>query len=560
VKRILASAVLAVALLLGLALPASAAGGVSSLWVASTNGSTASVAAYLTGSGVPVSWATAGGSPFVVSELLPEEQAGAVLGAAVPPNVIESNTWGMAMSEVWVTGATFGANGAVTVDLRQAGGSAWAGPTPVVKCMGADGVIVAGSWNGGALGGDSRATYTLVGVGNCGSATVYSVSADEIHINWAMAMHTFAVYNPAAGGTSVGDQAWIPERADQGAAVFVFQYRRGECVAPGDTSCQIGAYGNGATVFMLILDVGCADGSWHAGGASTVFGYLMPTDVCDAAGGVAYYGRGAVANEQGSFPGFRYYVGSVQLVTAIECVPAGPLTAGPRRTVTATGSPAPFVACAGSEWAYSVLITEPLSGVVVLAGYYRDWAAHKGQTPPPEVVVPPPIPTAPPSAACVDLACVADTVSTSIYDAVGGVTNAVYSLVVCNADCANFSGLSPALDQWQTQAEPWVQQLSWVGPGLAPLTTNCSCKGFTFNLHTPAIFLGRAGPPGPGLDHTFEILNSCSGWGATLATTSRAGTSLLLVLGTAGACLRFIAAAFSFVGLISMINRENAKD
>jgi hypothetical protein len=157
----------------------------------------------------------------------------------------------------------------------------------------------------------------------------------------------------------------------------------------------------------------------------------------------------------------------------------------------------------------------------------------------------PPTPPPPAPSGCVDLGCVADSVSKSIYDTVNGTTQAIYNLVICNEECQNFDALAKPMDAWAVKVQPWLDQISWVGGSFAPLGSGCSCGGYTFTLNMPAIDATHA-----GISHEYEILNTCSGWASTLAATSRAGTSLLLVLGTGAACIRLIAAAFSFVGLV----------
>jgi len=545
--RLVAVGLAAVALLVAVASPASASGYVAAAWVTASHGSILQVAAYLSGAGEQVSWAGTGGNSFVVAELSGPQQPGAITPGNLPPNVIETNTWGMAMSEVWPTGATFAAGNGVTINLRQAGGSVWSGPAPTVKCLQAGGVIGTGTWSGAALGGSSVATYTLVGVGNCGSGIVYSVSAPEYSLNWAMRMHKFEVFNAAAApGVIVGAQLWVPEAIPTpGLPVVQFDYLRGTCLQASDASCS-----GLPKAFVPGVDLVCKDGS-SGGYVALLGGVFQHMGQCtEAHGGLWYVVRGTVADATGSWPGFRYYYGDVPLRTAIMCAADG---GGPTGLTLAegTGSPAPFVVCPAGRWAYSVIVSEPVSGALVVTGFYRDWAAHVGAVPSPVVPVPtaPPTPEPPGPSGCVDLGCVADSVSNSVYNAVNGTTQAIYNLVICNEECQNFDALAKPMDQWAVKMKPWLDQITWVGGSFAPLTSGCGCGGFKFTLHMPGVPV-RIGPPGPGIDHEYEILNTCSGWAATLAATSRAGTSVLLVLGTGAACIRLIAAAFSFVGLI----------
>lgn len=141
--------------------------------------------------------------------------------------------------------------------------------------------------------------------------------------------------------------------------------------------------------------------------------------------------------------------------------------------------------------------------------------------------------------------CTSDSITDAIYNAVNGTTEAIYNLVICNESCRNLDALQQPFTQWSVKVKPWLDQISWVGGSFGPFSRgSCDCGGYTFDLSMPGI--GAL----PGVSHHYEILNTCSGWPSTLAATSRAGTSLLLILGTGAACIRIIAAAFSFVGLV----------
>jgi hypothetical protein len=551
-SRLVAVAVAAVALLVAVASPASASGYVSSAWVTASKGDAFQVAAYLSGAGDQVSWGD--GSKFVVAELTADQQPGAVTsGGEVPAPEVDTAHWGNEWAEIWIDAITFTSATDWVATLRGSGANVTGTPTDYprakfrVKCVnGEEGANL----NGGVV---SVVAGKMTMTGACADAggIDWMVFQSE-YSSWAYGYHGGKWWNPYAVAGEVGGQAWIPEAIVNGVLPIQLDYKRGACTVPGSSSCS------GMPVFFVPgVDIVCRDGS--AGGYVALVGGLWDSTAgCAGHGGVDYAVRATVADASGSWPGFRYYTGSVPLRTAVMCAASG---SDPSALTLAdgVGSPAPFVSCPAGRWAYSVIVSEPISGTVVVAGYFRDWRAHAGPSSSPTPVVPqpsaPPTPSAPAPSGCVDLGCVADSINKAVYDAVNGTTQAIYNLVICNEQCQNFDAFAKPMDQWAVKVKPWLDQITWVGGSFAPLGAGCSCGGYTFTLNMPAIDGTHA-----GVSHQYEILNTCSGWASTLSATSRAGTSLLLVLGTGAACIRFIAAAFSFVGLVDDFRGDPGAD
>jgi len=271
------------------------------------------------------------------------------------------------------------------------------------------------------------------------------------------------------------------------------------------------------------------------------------------------------------------FQGQKNYKTQLQCVKVGHIVGGlpdgSTQTLTQTNrGTSPVLSCPSGSWPWHVVVSSQVgvgtSWVVELEGSLTnhksvDGSIHEWPTPTPlpsssSTATPsaPSLPTNPGSSGCADIGCLANETRDAIYNTINNVTNAIYKTVICDESCQNFTALQAPIDIWQVKLGPWLDQLKWIQTAFAPFGSGsgasasgftaasadgCSCQGMSLDLAFPMM-----------QPMHFDLLNTCSdGWASTFAATSRAGTSLLLVLGTVGACLRFLASAFSFTAFIS---------